>query len=73
MLRRTAKTLLLTLALGAGSTAAFAQVDFTRYVSLGDSLTAGFWSGGAPESRTSCIAAPALHTRAAPAVFFASG
>ena len=43
---RVAKTLILTLALAAGSTAAYAQVDFTRYVSLGDSLTAGFWSGG---------------------------
>jgi lysophospholipase L1-like esterase len=46
MFRRAAKTLLFTLVLGAGSTAAFAQADFTRYVSLGDSLTAGFWSGG---------------------------
>jgi lysophospholipase L1-like esterase len=46
MFRRVAQTLILTLALGAGSTAAFAQVDFTRYVALGDSLTAGFWSGG---------------------------
>jgi lysophospholipase L1-like esterase len=46
MLRRTAKTLILALALGAFATAAFAQVDFTRYVALGDSLTAGFWSGG---------------------------
>ncbi|HEV7517444.1 MAG TPA: SGNH/GDSL hydrolase family protein [Thermoanaerobaculia bacterium] len=46
MLRRTRKTLILALALGAVASAAFAQVDFTRYVALGDSLTAGFWSGG---------------------------
>ena len=46
MFRRATQTLILALALGAGSTAAFAQVDFTRYVALGDSLTAGFWSGG---------------------------
>ena len=46
MLRRTAKILLLTLALATVATAAFAQVDFNNYVALGDSLTAGFWSGG---------------------------
>src|SRR4051794_41017511 len=45
MLRRT-KILTLALTLGLAASAAFAQVDFTRYVSLGDSLTAGFWSGG---------------------------
>jgi lysophospholipase L1-like esterase len=45
MLRRT-KILTLALILGLVASAAFAQVDFTRYVSLGDSLTAGFWSGG---------------------------
>lgn len=45
MLRRT-KILILALALGLCAGAAFAQVDFTRYVALGDSLTAGFWSGG---------------------------
>jgi len=46
MFRRAGKTLILALALAAVSTAAFAQVDFTHYVALGDSLTAGFWSGG---------------------------
>ncbi|MEA2694081.1 MAG: hypothetical protein QOJ16_3468 [Acidobacteriota bacterium] len=46
MQSRTRKTFILALALGVVASAAFAQVDFTRYVSLGDSLTAGFWSGG---------------------------
>ena len=41
------KTVLLALALAAATAAAsFAQVDFTRYVAIGDSLTAGFTSGG---------------------------
>ena len=39
--------MLLALALAvATTTAAFAQVDFSRYVAIGDSLTAGFASGG---------------------------
>src|SRR5437763_2213071 len=50
MLRRTAKILILTLALAAVAGAAFAQVDFNNYVALGDSLTAGFWSGGLVET-----------------------
>jgi lysophospholipase L1-like esterase len=50
MLCRTAKILILTLALATVASAAFAQVDFNNYVALGDSLTAGFWSGGLVES-----------------------
>jgi len=47
MLRPTIKTALLALALAVATTAAtFAQVDFSRYVAIGDSLTAGFTSGG---------------------------
>jgi lysophospholipase L1-like esterase len=46
MPQRTAKTVILALLLATLSTAAFAQVDFNNYVALGDSLTAGFWSGG---------------------------
>lgn len=38
------------LALAAAAAPAFAQADFTRYVALGDSLTAGFQSGGLYES-----------------------
>ncbi len=36
----------LALALAAGAAPGFAQADFSRYVALGDSLTAGFASGG---------------------------
>ncbi|HZF13790.1 MAG TPA: SGNH/GDSL hydrolase family protein [Thermoanaerobaculia bacterium] len=50
MLRRTAKILILALALATVAGAAFAQVDFNNYVALGDSLTAGFWSGGLVET-----------------------
>src|SRR5262249_23189316 len=51
MLRPTFKPCLLALALAvATAAAAFAQVDFSRYVALGDSLTAGFTSGGLVET-----------------------
>jgi lysophospholipase L1-like esterase len=46
MFRRATKTLILALVLATVATAAFAQVDFSKYEALGDSLTAGFWSGG---------------------------
>jgi lysophospholipase L1-like esterase len=51
MHRPTLKTALLALVLAASTAAAaFAQVDFTRYVAIGDSLTAGFMSGGLVQS-----------------------
>jgi len=51
MLRPTIKTVLIGLGLAAASAAAaFAQVDFSRYVAIGDSLTAGFTSGGLVET-----------------------
>lgn len=51
MHRPTLKTVLLALALAVlTAAAAFAQVDFTRYVAIGDSLTAGFMSGGLVQS-----------------------
>jgi len=51
MHRPTLKTVLLALALAvATAAAAVAQVDFTRYVAIGDSLTAGFMSGGLVQS-----------------------
>ncbi len=40
----------LALALAAAAAPGFAQADFSRYVALGDSLTAGFQSGGLYES-----------------------
>ncbi|HTQ80679.1 MAG TPA: SGNH/GDSL hydrolase family protein, partial [Thermoanaerobaculia bacterium] len=64
MLHRAAKTLMLALLLATVATAAFAQVDFSRYVSLGDSLTAGFWSGGL-ESDVQANSYPALLYRQA--------
>ncbi len=51
MLRTTLKTSLLAAALAATTAAAaFAQVDFSRYVAIGDSLTAGYMSGGLVET-----------------------
>jgi hypothetical protein len=51
MHRPTLKTVLLALALAVATTAAaFAQVDLSRYVSIGDSLTAGVTNGGLVES-----------------------
>ena len=46
MHRLATKTLILALALSVMAGAVSAQVDFSSYESLGDSLTAGFWSGG---------------------------
>ncbi|TAM47373.1 MAG: hypothetical protein EPN53_11845 [Acidobacteria bacterium] len=45
-MRHARKVLLLGLAAALVGSAAFAQVDFSRYVALGDSLTAGYASGG---------------------------
>ncbi len=45
-MRHARKALLLGLAAALVGGAAFAQVDFSRYVALGDSLTAGYASGG---------------------------
>jgi lysophospholipase L1-like esterase len=51
MLRPTLRTVLLATALAvATTTAAFAQLDFSRYVAIGDSLTAGYTSGGLVET-----------------------
>jgi len=51
MHRPTLKTVLLALALAvATAVAAVAQVDFTRYVAIGDSLTAGYMSSGLVQS-----------------------
>ena len=45
-MRHARKALLLGLTAALVGGAAFAQVDFSRYVALGDSLTAGYASGG---------------------------
>ena len=51
MHRPTLKTVLLALALAVlTAVAAFAQVDFTRYVAIGDSLTAGVTNAGLVET-----------------------
>lgn len=51
MLRPSLKTSLLAVALAATTAAAaVAQVDFSRYVAIGDSLTAGYMSGGLVET-----------------------
>ena len=44
-MRQARKSLLLALVAGLLAGAAFAQVDFTKYVALGDSLTAGYSAG----------------------------
>jgi hypothetical protein len=45
-MRKARKALILGLALALAGASAFAQVDFTRYVALGDSLTGGVSSNG---------------------------
>jgi lysophospholipase L1-like esterase len=47
---RRVKTVLLALALASGAGSAFAQVNFNDYVSVGDSLAAGFSSGSLVET-----------------------
>jgi len=65
MLRPTVKTILLALVLAVATTAAaLAQVDFSRYVALGDSLTAGFTSGGLVETAQENSYPALLHRQA---------
>jgi lysophospholipase L1-like esterase len=49
-MRQAHKALIMGLALALAGAAAFAQVDFSRYVALGDSLTAGVSSNGSVQT-----------------------